>query len=267
MRYLFGVNKKIKEEDIMLTGSELVEYAKSKVDTPYFYGCLMEALTNEKAISLANSFPSIVTPNYLAKAIVKGQIGKINTDDAGLIYGYTKKKLSAPQLYYTAKARLNIDYSSDWADGVIVWRMGHVGVFYHNLNNEPIVIEAKDINYGTVFSIFNPSKWKKGLVFDWMEYSYNKSASNEAIYKGHNPYSKPSSILRIGSKGEAVKWLQFELMESGYDLSSFECTDGIFGPGTCSCVRQFQKDTYLPITGKVNQDTINALTINKGGTE
>ena len=203
----------------MLKGIDLVEYAKDKVGTPYFYGCRMEVLTNSKAIGLSKSFPTIVTPNYIAKAISQGQINKVNNDCSGLIADFTKKNLSSSQLYSTASARLSTKDSKFWADGVITWRRGHVGVFYHNLNNEPIVVEAKGINYGTVFSQFIPDKWTNGLTFDWMEYSYKTSVPHTA--RKSNPYSKPTRILRRGMRGDEVKWLQFELIESGYDLSPF----------------------------------------------
>lgn len=250
-----------------LTGSDLTEYAKSKVGTPYFYGCNMEMLTTSKAITLSKLYFTVVTPNYLAKAIAKDQINKINTDDSGLIAGYTKKNLSSSQLYSTAYMRLLIETYDNWADGVIVWRKGHVGVFYHNINGEPIVVEAKDINYGTVYSKFNPNNWTCGLTFEWMKYSYDKSASDGATYKGQNPYKEPTVILRLGSKGEGVKWLQYELTESGFDLSKHGGIDGEFGPFTLKCVEEFQEISKLEVDGEVGLKTKYSLLADIGETE
>lgn len=247
-----------------LTGKGLADYAKSKVGTPYFYGCRMEILTNDKAIYLSHQYPRIVNPTYLAKAIAQGQIGRINTDCSGLLYGYTGKNLSSSQLYSTAYTRLDPNTYNDWADGVITWRNGHVGVFYHNLNGDPIVAEAKGISYGTVFSNYSSAKWCKGLTFDWMTYEYTKSVSNTATWRGDNPYQEPSIILRKGSRGEGVKWLQCELTEAGYDLTASGGIDGDFGPYTEKCVIDFQSNTHLQIDGIVGPQTRKALLVDKG---
>lgn len=247
-----------------LKAKDLVSYASSKVNTPYFYGCRMEILTNSRAIQLSNSYPSVVTPNYLAKAIAQGQINVTNTDCSGLIYGYTKKDLGSAALYQQAYTRLPVETYDKWADGVITWRNGHVGVFYRNHNNEPIVIEAKGINYGTVFSKFNPAKWSKGLTFSWMDYDIKESASENATWREDNPYNKPTVILRYGAKGEGVKWLQWELIEAGEDLTPFGGIDGVFGKGTLKAVESFQRNSLLLVDGEVGPKTIEKLTLDKG---
>lgn len=247
-----------------LKAKDLVSYAVSKVNTPYFYGCRMEILTNTKAIQLSHEYPSVVTPNYLAKAIAQGQINVINTDCSGLIYGFTKKDLSSSALYQKAYTRLPVDTYNKWADGVITWRNGHVGVFYHNRNGDPIVVEAKGINYGTVFSKFIPSKWTKGLTFSWMDYDIETNVASTATWREGNPYNPPTAILRLGSKGEGVKWLQWELIEAGEDLSSCGGIDGVFGKGTLKAVESFQQNSLLLVDGEVGPKTRDKLLLDKG---
>lgn len=70
-----------------------------------------------------------------------------------------------------------------------------------------------------------------------------------------NPYNKPTSTQVQGSKGEGVKWLQWELVESGYDID----IDGSFGPATLAAVKDFQSKAGLDVDGKVGPATREAL--------
>ena len=68
-----------------------------------------------------------------------------------------------------------------------------------------------------------------------------------------NPYTLTDELLKKGSKGESVKWLQWELDSKGYPLN----VDGIFGPKTEAAVRQFQMDVF--VDGVVGPDTLGKL--------
>lgn len=70
-----------------------------------------------------------------------------------------------------------------------------------------------------------------------------------------NPYNKPTSTLSSGSKGEGVKWLQWELVESGYNIE----IDGSFGPATLSAVKDFQSKSGISVDGKVGPATRQKL--------
>ena len=70
-----------------------------------------------------------------------------------------------------------------------------------------------------------------------------------------NPYLAPTELLRHGSNGEQVKWLQWELSKQGYGL----VIDGIFGSATEAAVRLFQNEHMLVCDGIVGQKTIAAL--------
>lgn len=63
-----------------------------------------------------------------------------------------------------------------------------------------------------------------------------------------NPYKRTDSIMKSGSRGESVKWLQYVLNEKGYDLK----IDGVYGPKTEAAVRQFQTDVFVDgIAGEI----------------
>lgn len=70
-----------------------------------------------------------------------------------------------------------------------------------------------------------------------------------------NPYRLSVSILKMGSRGESVKWLQFELNKHGANLK----TDGIFGKQTKLSVILYQKDHGLVQDGIVGKKTIASL--------
>jgi len=59
----------------MKNGIGLVDYARSKVGTPYFYGSKMKALTETFMAQMHKMYPSVVTLIYMAKARSKGQVG------------------------------------------------------------------------------------------------------------------------------------------------------------------------------------------------
>lgn len=80
--------------------------------------------------------------------------------------------------------------------------------------------------------------------FDW---------ENEAEKK--NPYKLTATIMRQGSRGESVKWLQWELNRHGANLE----LDGIFGIKTKLAVLLFQKDNKLSQDGIVGPKTIDKL--------
>ncbi len=55
-------------------------------------------------------------------------------------------------------------------------------------------------------------------------------------------YPVPTRILKRGTKGEDVKWLQQKLSERGYPVGTI---DGIYGTKTEQCVKQFQADVFV----------------------
>ena len=226
----------------MLTGKGLVEYAKTKVGTPYFFGAKMEILTNNLMATMHRRYPGTVTDDYMRKAKEKGQVGKENTDCSGLPGAYRQKQLGSAQLYQTAYTRLPVKDHAKWADGVITWRSGHVGVF-GRVDGKEYVWEAKGIDYGTIRSEFDPSKWTCGLTFYDIDYAYDEKV--QGTWKAENPFPEPQQNLKRGAKGLDVKWLQFELAEAGYVLD----LDGDFGPITDQTLRAFQKSVKIEADG------------------
>ena len=233
-----------------LTGKGLAEFAQSKKGTPYFYGAKMQKLTEAFMTQMHKAYPKTVTTAYMSKARRKKMVGKVCVDCSGLISAYTGKMLGSSQLYSQAHARMDISTWKMWAAGVVTYRKGHVGVYLGNGK----VAEAKGIDYGVVITDITKGKWTHGLTFSWISYDYTTKVT-EYTYKPANPYAEPTRLLVRGCKGNDVKWLQFELIESGYKIS----LDGVFGKNTYNALVAFQKSAKIGVDGKCGQQTRGAL--------
>ena len=241
----------------MLSGKKLVEFAKSKVGTPYVYGAKGAdgKFTQAKLDFLAKNYKSVFTTSYINKS--KKYIGVVCTDCSGLISWYTGKVYGSSQLYSKASKRIKARDYKNVPAGAVVWRQGHVGVYDGN----GYVYEAKGIDYGTIKSKFVASKWTYFLLFDWMTYDYTV----ESDKKANNPYKEPTVVLTKGATGEGVKWLQYELIQAGYKTvkvngkSKTLEIDGCFGDITKTAVGLFQQSCKLTVDYKVGSLTRKAL--------
>jgi cell wall-associated NlpC family hydrolase len=241
-----------------LTGAGLAKFAKSKKGTPYIYGCkgANGKVTQAKVNSLARTYPSVFTSSYLYKIKRKHLVGKVCCDCSGLISWYTKKLLGSAQLYSQAKARLPISQWKKFAVGTVMWKQGHVGVYL----GDGLVAEAKGIDYGTIISKVQDTKWQYGLTFSWMEYDIKEKVDSKDITsKGQNPYTEPTKSLKKGSSGEGVKWLQWELNQSGYKLA----IDGKFGSTTKDNLVRYQKSAKITADGICGATTRKKLKADK----
>lgn len=86
------------------------------------------------------------------------------------------------------------------------------------------------------------------------KYNLTKYDFNSGVVTG-NPYRLTSTLMKVGSKGESVKWLQYALNEKGASL----VVDGKFGDATERAVRTYQDLKGLTVDGIVGKNTIAAL--------
>ena len=70
-----------------------------------------------------------------------------------------------------------------------------------------------------------------------------------------NPYALTASVMKSGSRGESVKWLQWELNKRGAALQ----IDGAFGQKTKDAVITYQQNNGLDPDGIVGPKTLRAL--------
>lgn len=88
-------------------------------------------------------------------------------------------------------------------------------------------------------------------------YWVNASGNSVSTFGTGNPYQQPAagSVLRNGSRGDGVKWLQTELNLEEYGLS----VDGIYGAKTTQAVRDYQYKKGLKVDGLAGPVTIGRL--------
>ena len=77
----------------------------------------------------------------------------------------------------------------------------------------------------------------------------------QAAVKSTAPAASP--LFKMGDRGDAVRQIQQAMLRDSIGLPGG--ADGVFGAGTRAAVGEFQKRRGLPITGDVDQATMNAI--------
>lgn len=101
---------------------------------------------------------------------------------------------------------------------------------------------------------------KKGVTWD----DFISMLKGDKVHTPEQSKVKTSTVkqdqtlLRMGSKGQAVKELQQKLIAKGYKLPRFDA-DGHFGAETLQAVTAFQRDNSLSVDGIVGKQTMTAL--------
>ncbi len=138
----------------------------------------------------------------------------------------------------------------------------HIGIVV----DSSTVIEAQGTNAGVIKSSIDLKKWTywglgKGLTFDFIPGESSKSSQEigTAVKDEKKTTTAKKKVsyptLKRGSTGELVTQLQMLLARDGSSLA----VDGIFGPGTQSAVRAFQKKHKLEVDGIVGPKTWSEL--------
>ena len=116
---------------------------------------------------------------------------------------------------------------------------------------QPILKSTGEVDiYTTPQYTANPDRLKRGDIL--LSVGHHVVT---VINVDGNPYKLSSSLLKEGSIGESVKWLQVELNKHGANLK----VDGQFGVKTKLAVILFQKDHELVQDGIVGQKTFAKL--------
>lgn len=90
-------------------------------------------------------------------------------------------------------------------------------------------------------------------------YTWDQEAQGKPVElpKTGNPYPEPTKNIRMNSKGNDVRWLQYELNRHGYKL----IVDGVAGNYTIGALLDFQKKNNLVVDGIAGPLTRAALKI------
>ena len=207
----------------MLTGQDLVTFCKSKLGTPYVYGCKGEVLTLAKYNWLKKQYGSMVWDSD------KNKVGKVCCDCSGLISWYTGKLLGSSQLYSEAKERHSISTIKEAPIGATLWKSGHVGVYIGLENGVPMYIAEDGSAYGCQKKPVAWNSFTHWLLQSYIDYSEpKKEVSKETtVKKGDfaNMTAKQKeqfvkNVLYIGMLGRQVS-----TSDSGYKYWLNQLTD------------------------------------------
>ena len=100
------------------------------------------------------------------------------------------------------------------------------------------------------------------ITFDLLFAEYLRiSKANSSEHPDFFPAVPVGYITEFGEKSSFISLLQFVLDELrlSYDTIPFFDRTGEFDMNTSLAIKEFQKIFYLPITGKVNKETWNAM--------
>lgn len=189
-------------------------------------------------------------------------IGKKVTDCSGL----PKKFLNAmgiKGIYHGSNSQFNkncfktgrIERGQKIPVGALIFTGNDVGKHNHVgvLTSETCVTEAKGTTTGVVHTPISNKKWTywgliKGVDYDFVP---GEDTKPKPTPKPTPTPAKKHKTLRRGAKGEEVLELQTLLAKDGSALE----IDGIFGIGTLSAVKSFQKRHGLTVDGIVGPKT------------
>lgn len=136
-----------------------------------------------------------------------------------------------------------------------------------------ILLAAEDVGFRGIGWIPGSAASRAAVHLDTREnpYFFDEADGNRSIgeswypYFGlpnpnapdGNPYAEPTATLQNGSRGDGVRWVQWQLNNvCGADCGKI---DGIFGSGTAAAVRAVQKAAKIAVDGIVGKDTRTAL--------
>lgn len=159
-------------------------------------------------------------------------------------------------------------YTTTKVNGKPTNKHGHIGIV---APDGEWVIEAQGTIKGVTRTKVSDSKWThwglgKGMEFEFIP-GQEPVESKPVVTKPVEEPAKPATntknkyskinypTIRRGAKGDLVAQLQTFLSKDGSTLA----IDGIFGPGTQSAVRAFQKRYGLTIDGIVGPQTWGKL--------
>lgn len=92
-----------------------------------------------------------------------------------------------------------------------------------------------------------PSTTQEAVVNETVDFAATK-----------NPYTKPTTVLKGGDKGDGVKWMQWIFIYTRYGLKDDGIT-GVFDEDTMAVVKKVQRDNGLPVDGVVNDAVVDKI--------
>lgn len=149
----------------MMTGQELVDFARSKLGTPYVYGMKGTVMTQANFNYLQGKYGKKCVWDSDEK-----KVGKVCVDCSGLISWATGVVLGSAQLCDRAIKKELISTIKQAPVGALVWMKGHVGIYTGMKNGVPYYIAADGSAYGVREVPLSKNKFTHWLLMDHVNY-------------------------------------------------------------------------------------------------
>ena len=257
---------------MVITGKQLAEQCEIayQEDWGYIWATAGETWTERKQEALVAKYkadPDKYSDYEQGAKVGSKWIGHRVADCSGLIK-WGALQLGLKGIYHGSNSQFNKNCKStdkiikgaQIPIGALIFtgtepgKHNHVGI----LISETCVLEAKGTAAGVVHTPLSNRKWTYyGLLRD-VDYGVKTSGSAAVSKPETKPAAKPAAgkpisypTLRRGNKGDLVAQMQDLLQKDGSTLE----VDGIFGVGTQSAVRSFQKRHGLVVDGIVGPKT------------
>lgn len=216
-----------------------------------------------------NSDPKKYSDYYQGAVYGSKWIGRRVIDCSGLVKRFAEK-LGLKGIYHGSNSQFNkncsitgkIEKGVKIPVGALIFTGKEVGQHNHVgiLVTESCVCEAKGTTAGVVHTPLSNKKWTYWGLLKGIDYTFepgviSQIADNSAKVSELVTIKTAHSTLRRGAKGEEVTLLQTLLAKAGSTLQ----IDGIFGVGTLSAVKTFQKKHGLVVDGIVGPKTWGEL--------
>ena len=143
-----------------------------------------------------------------------------------------------------------------------------------------ILLAAEDVGIRGIGWVAGTAQSRAAVHLDTREIPYrfdeangNRKVKDNSWYAyfgaekpsaGQNPYTEPTALLQNGSRGDGVRWIQWQLSRAKGHAEV--AVDGIFGGKTTAAVQAVQLQAGIQVDGKVGPDTRAALKGMSGGT-
>lgn len=126
-----------------MTGQELVEFARSKIGTPYVYGAKGEVVTEDLFDRLRKLYPKYVPLSDRKK------VGQVCVDCSGLISWACNRPLNSTGWKSAAEKDIYpIATLGKAPAGALVWMKGHIGIYSGKKDGVCHYIAADGSKYG-----------------------------------------------------------------------------------------------------------------------
>lgn len=195
------------------TNIGLVNYAKSQLNKPYWYGTFGQKATGALLTAKARQYPTMYTSSRVKKATAE-HLGQKVHDCVGLIKGYlwcdsatdnnpnynVNQDKSANGMYNACKVRGYINTLPEIA-GVLVFFDGHVGVYI----GDGWVIEARGFDYGVVKTKLSARPWKRWGLCPWITYPSTENPAEKPAKTETSTKTETKPAAKTAAVGSKVK--------------------------------------------------------------